>query len=135
MRKGVVSDLDFAKTIRLGLELTQTNGPLTTVEALYRPKGTPAFAPRRLGHLTENVGDISRRAVLNTSSQPLGRQSQIVEASRYELNGNHSAHVEGGQGYCRIMISPSALSGTRRHCALSSASNCQVSPLFDVRRI
>jgi acyl-CoA thioesterase-1 len=35
-------------------------------------------------------------------------------------------------GYCpRIMIRGSALSGTRRHCALSSASNCQVSPLAD----
>src|SRR5207245_5489346 len=34
--------------------------------------------------------------------------------------------------YCpRIMISGSAASGTRRHCALSSASNCQVSPLAD----
>ena len=35
----------------------------------------------------------------------------------------------------RIMIRGSALSGTRRHCALSSASNCQVSPLADIRII
>src|SRR4051794_31686728 len=34
--------------------------------------------------------------------------------------------------YCpRIMIRGSAASGTLRHCALSSASNCQVSPLAD----
>ena len=34
--------------------------------------------------------------------------------------------------YCpRIMMRGSAVSGTRRHCALSSASNCQVSPLAD----
>src|SRR6185436_16445024 len=38
--------------------------------------------------------------------------------------------------YCpRSMTRPSALSGTRRHCALSSASNCQVSPVFDIRMI
>ena len=40
------------------------------------------------------------------------------------------------EGYCpRIMIRGSALSGTRRHCALSSASNCQVSPLADISSI
>jgi hypothetical protein len=33
------------------------------------------------------------------------------------------------------MISGSAVSGTRRHCALSSASNCQVSPLCDINSI
>ncbi len=33
------------------------------------------------------------------------------------------------------MIRGSAVSGTRRHCALSSASNCQVSPLADISSI
>src|ERR1700722_9472300 len=36
--------------------------------------------------------------------------------------------------YCRNMISGSALSGTRRHCALSSASKRQTSPPFDISR-
>src|SRR5207248_662049 len=35
----------------------------------------------------------------------------------------------------RSMISGSALSGTFRHCALSSASNCQVSPPCDINSI
>ena len=34
--------------------------------------------------------------------------------------------------YCRSIISGSALSGTRRHCALSSASKRQTSPFSDI---
>ena len=37
--------------------------------------------------------------------------------------------------HCRSMISGSALSGTSRHCALSSASKRQVSPLSDISMI
>src|SRR5712671_364285 len=36
------------------------------------------------------------------------------------------------ENYCRTMISGSALSGTRRHCALSSASKRQTSPPADI---
>src|SRR5260370_954020 len=36
------------------------------------------------------------------------------------------------KNYCLTMISGSALSGTRRHCALSSASKRQTSPFADI---
>src|SRR5579859_998264 len=39
------------------------------------------------------------------------------------------------EAYCRIISKGSVLSGTSRHCALSSASNCQVSPLSDISSI
>ncbi len=47
----------------------------------------------------------------------------------------YDAYRLTGKIYCRSMISGSALSGTRRHWALSSASNCQVSPLADINTI
>src|SRR6266700_3185259 len=37
--------------------------------------------------------------------------------------------------YCRSMIRGSAESGTSRHCALSSASKCQMLPLSDISSI
>src|ERR1700680_2827116 len=48
------------------------------------------------------------------------------------------ADVDGqakSENYCRTVISGSALSGTRRHCALSSASKSQVSPPAEVSSI
>src|SRR6185437_3412196 len=47
----------------------------------------------------------------------------------------HRFAMPRNDDYCRSMIRGSVLSGTRRHWALSSASNVHVSPLADCRRI
>ena len=59
-----------------------------------------------------------------------GGDSPARELRFHEVGQDASAAIRFRTAYCcRTMISGSALSGTRRHCALSSASNCQVSPL------
>src|SRR5205814_2308148 len=55
----------------------------------------------------------------------------------FRVAGPERTKVPGAYGiyWPRSMISGSALSGTFRHCALSSASNCQVSPPCDINSI
>lgn len=56
MRKRVIGDRDFAETIRLGFEGTQTDGSNLSFDALRRPESAPALVPGRFCHLDQDLG-------------------------------------------------------------------------------
>src|SRR5271169_5597515 len=84
---------------------------------------TPSWASR---------GTLPPNCLANRSTNRPGSDRHRLLKKNWTVIERSAESADSPVNYCRSMISGSAVSGTSRHCALSSAWKCQTSPFADI---